>query len=304
MERIDIDLPRRLEQINKVLSIEKILAREATDIKNIADYYRKNRLAYRLFHSQKGFVHMGVSENNSFRPKDFHKQADLVIEQINAVNAHKVLELAPGTAATIRYLATQKPSIIFYGIDLPNGQLKAKNVNSNINLTYGDYHDLSRYNDNSMDIVYVIEALCHSHDKNLVISEVSRILRDGGRFVVFDGYFNNAPSKLSSDQKIVAKIVMKSMMVTDKHQEYGTFKNLLRQNNLTIVESIDYSPNILPSLVRLERRASRFFKVPVLARFITAIFGDTITANAIAGYLLPICVRDGIFQYRYTVARK
>jgi ubiquinone/menaquinone biosynthesis C-methylase UbiE len=304
MPQTKTDLSIKLHVVEKVIDIPKVLARNADDTSNIAKYYKKNRLAYRLFNSHEGFVHMGISNDGSFDKADFYKQAKLVLEQINELNAKNVLELAPGKAATLKYLAKEKPSVRFYGLDLPNGQLNTKTSISNIELSYGDYHDLGQYSNDSMDIVYIIEALCHAHDKNKVITEAFRVLRKGGRLIVIDGYFSKGSSKLSDDQKTVMKLVANSMMVTDKQQDYKTFYGFLENNGLMIIESIDYSKNIMPSLHRLEHTASRFIKRPRLAKVITSVAGELVTANAAAGYLMPTCVEDGLFEYRYTVAKK
>ncbi len=304
MPQTNTDLSNKLHEVEKVIDIQKVLARNADDTSNIAKYYKKNRLAYRLFNSHEGFVHMGISNDDSFDEADFYKQAKLVLEQINKIGARNVLELAPGKAATLKYLAKEKSSVQFYGLDLPNGQLKTKTSNSNVKLSYGDYHDLSRYSNASMDIVYTIEALCHAHDKNKVIAEAFRVLIKGGRLIVIDGYFSKGSAKLNGNQKTVMKLVANSMMVTDKQQDYKTFCGLLKSNGFKTLESVDYSKNILPSLYRLEHTARRFMKRLKLAKFITTIAGEIVTANAAAGYLMPICVENGLFEYRYTLVIK
>lgn len=299
-----IILSRKLRKIEKIINIKKILARDADNPKNIAKYYKKNRLAYSLFNSHNGFVHMGISDNDSFTDADFYKQAKIVSEQIGEVKAKNVLELAPGKLATLNYLAKEKSNVDFYGIDLPNGQFVAKSHIPNIKLTYGDYHDLSNYSNESMDIVYVIEALCHAHNKDKVIAEVFRVLKKDGRFIVIDGYFSKVREGLSNDEKIAIQLVTKSMMVTDRQQQYDMFCSLIEKNNLKILNSIDFSQNILPSLRRLEYTAFRFMKHPILANIITSLAGDIVTANSVAGYLMPTCVEDGLFEYRYTLCQK
>ena len=99
---------------------------------------------------------MGISENNVFVADDFYKQAKIVCDQIDEINAKNVLELAPGKLATLNYLAKENTKVNFYGIDLPNGQFKTKTSVPNIKLNYGDYHNLSNYPNDSMDLIYII----------------------------------------------------------------------------------------------------------------------------------------------------
>jgi ubiquinone/menaquinone biosynthesis C-methylase UbiE len=302
--KMNSSLNDRLAEISKVFEVERILQRDTSSTTEVSRYYRKNRLAYRLFNSHDGFVHMGISKNNKFSEEDFYTQVRIVNRAIQTVQAINVLELAPGKAATIKYLAKSNPETQFYGIDLESGQLKVQQSTSNLKLSYGDYHDLSQYADESMDLVYVIEALCHAADKKAVIAEVSRVLRPNGVFIIIDGYYAKDLNELPTDQRLACELTAKSMMVTSKNQTYTYLTKTLKQCGFTIREKKNYSKEILPSLHRLELKATKLLKRPRLAKAITKSAGEIVTANAIAGYLMPVCVKEGLFQYRYTYALK
>ncbi len=147
-----------------------------------------------------------------------------------------------------------------------------------------------------MDIIYVIEALCHAHDKQKVISEVYRVLRTGGRFIVIDGYFSKDSSKYTEDELKAVHLVAKSMMVTVDNQSYSYFLSLLKKQGFGIIKNTDYSTNILPSLRRLAAKAERFIEKPSAAKLINLIVGDIITGNAVAGYLMPYCVEHKLLN--------
>ena len=300
----NLTLKQRLKKIQNVFPTASILQRQSDDTKQIAKYYKKNRLSYWLFNSREGFVHMGISLDGTFSSRDFYKQVHIVGEVIKSVNAKKVLELATGKATTIRSLAKNNPETTFYGIDLPNGQLRARSKIQNVHLKYGDFHDLSEFADGSMDVIYVIEALCHATDKNKVIAETNRVLRGGGLFVVIDGYFSKELTRYSEDELRAIKLVASSMMVTYNDQNYLKFKELLKINHFLIKESTDFSTNILPSLYRLEAKAQKVVEHPWLGRASLAILGELIIGNTVAGYLMPVCVENGLFEYRYTLAIK
>lgn len=94
------------------------------------------------------------------------------------------------------------------------------------------------------------------------------------------------------------------MMVTEKDQSYGTLTNILQNERFKLEHSTDYSRNIMPSLVRLENTAKHLINHPKLAKPIIKFAGDIVATNAIAGYLMPTCVEQGLFEYRYTLAIK
>lgn len=297
-------LSSRITELSKIFDLDGILERRTANPKEIAKYYRKNRLAYRVFNNHEGFVHMGISEVDQLNSEDFYKQALIVGDAIHSISAKHVLELAPGKATTIKYLAKKYPKTQFVGLDLAKGQLKAKKSDSNLSLRYGDYHDLSSYKEGTIDLVYVIEALCHAYDKKLVIAEVSRVLRPGGLFVVIDGYYSKNPSTLNKNEKLACDLAAQSMMVTTRDQTYGQLKELLKDCGFSVKDEKNYSKNILPSLYRLEDMARRLIQKPKTAKVITLGAGEIVTANAIAGYLMPLLVTGNLFEYRYTLAIK
>jgi ubiquinone/menaquinone biosynthesis C-methylase UbiE len=298
-------LDKKITSLRCVLDIDKVLQRQSDNIDLISQYYRKNRLAYKIFNSAAGFVHMGISEpGKAFSKADFYKQPELIQHAIDTYDCQRILELACGKKATLDYLADKNPEAHFYGLDLPSGQFKLKNTRENVTLTYGDYHDLSAYEDNSLDLVYVIEALCHASDKSKVIHEVSRILKPGGKFIVIDGYFAKDAAELNPQVSLACRLVAKSMMVTEVGQSFDAFRKYLLEANLSVVESENYSQNIMPSLLRLERKAKHLIDKPRRGKIIAAAVGDMVAANAIAGYLMPYCVEHGLFEYWYTLAGK
>lgn len=299
-------LAEKLARINEAFSIDSILNREANDPIKIAKYYHSNRLAYSLLNSRHGFVHMGISRNGEFKESDFFEQGNTIKPYIEKTNASHVLELAPGKAATTKYLADAFPKTTFYGVDLPNGQLDVTRYNDtkNLVLSFGDYHDLSKYDTDSLDIVYVIEALCHAKDRGRVLSEVHRILKPGGYFIVFDGYYAKPEVELSDDEKLAARLLFKSMMVTEENHYYPDFIDDLAMQRFTVVQEDDLSEAVMPSLLRLEKMAQKYIHHPKFANITSKFIPEEILGNAIAGYLFPATMRAGIFAYWLTVSQK
>ena len=298
-------LRNRLKLIESAFDTDKILARQAQDKNMVAKYYRLNRLAYRFVHSRAGFVHMGISRDGVFKTDDLYEQGRMIQAYIDKMKPSEVLELAAGKAATTRFLARQNPDIHFHGMDLARGQLDV-NVEhpANLTLSYGDYHDLRDIADNSVDLVYIIEALCHARNKRQVIAEVSRVLKPGGRFIVFDGYTAKSPDKMSELERYAFDLTFASMMVNTTNLYYGDFKKDLTAEGLKLEKEENLSQYVLPSAKRIERRAATFLKRPRIAKLATKLLSGTVTGNAVAGYLLALTTEMNIHQYWFTVAQK
>lgn len=299
-------IEQRLKEINNVIPFRILLDRHADDKKAIAQYYRLNRLAYRLVNSRRGFVHMGISRGSTFDEDDFLEHARIISsEYLEKIHNGHILELAAGKAATTKYLAGIYKHAHFTGLDLPHGQL---NIHSsqlpNLDLVEGDYHDLSRFAANSFDIIYIIEALCHAHDKTKVIKEVERILKPNGVFIIFDGYISQSQAVMSQVENLVADLIYSSMMVTKSDHLYSDLRNNLETSGFIMIDEENLSRNVLPSMKRLESKAAKYFKHPRLARLSNRIVPIEVTGNAVAAYLMPLSVEAHLFQYWLTVAKK
>lgn len=299
------DLQKRIDTIKEVFDVESFLNRDASNSQQIAKYYRLNRLAYKLVNSKQGFVHMGITRSNMFQEDDFLEHARIISSYITQFSATNVLELAAGKAATTKYLANQFTDVSFTGLDLPNGQLDVtSNTQNNLQLHEGDYHDLSRYSDNSFEVVYIIEALCHARDKSMVAQEVNRVLKPGGIFIIFDGYSSKKRSDMNELEALASDLTYTSMMVNPKDHYYPDFRTMLQQSQLEITVEQNLSKEVLPSMRRLESKAIKFFKHPRLARFVNKLTHQEVTGNAIAAYIMPLTVEQGLHEYWLTVARK
>lgn len=295
-------LKSRLDEVQNFFDTDKILNRPAHPTQ-VARYYRYNKLLYHFINSREGFVHLGISYDGRFKEDDMREPARIVGKYISKTNAKTVLELAAGKAATTVYLAKKFPEAYFMGIDLPNGQLGSNKGLPNLNLRYGDYHDLSSYPASSLDLVYIIEALDYARDKAIVISEIKRVLKPGGHFIVFDCYTSKSVARMSDIERRADKLVRKSMMVPDGNHSYRYFKGCMLAKGYRVIEEKNLTQEVMPSVERLERKAIKMYR----HKFITKVFNKfvplIITANGIAAYLWPVTYKIGLHQYWMTIAR-
>jgi len=292
----------KLRKISFVFNIPDLINLRINE-RYIQRYYDTNFFAYNLFHNNLGFVHMGVSKENDFKFDDLYNQARLVSGFLKGKD--HVLELASGRGANSIFLAKKFPYSNFVATDFTKKHLsKAKKLSKNLNnltIEFCDYHDLSKFYKKKFDLIFIIEALCHSHDKERVISEVKKILAKDGIFIIIDGFFKDS-KKLDRNSKTLTTLIEKGMGV-ESFESYTKTINDLKKNNFQIIREIDWSKNIMPSLLRFEKSAQFFFSHRYLARLITKIFPTIFSYNIIAGYLMPNVVVEGIASYNAIVCR-
>lgn len=299
-------IQQKVSTLSKLFDVGKISHLEVSHPTKIASYYKTNKLAYKLFHSKTNFIHVGLSENNKYYEKDLYKQAE-IIESYFDKNTKNVLEIGCGKGKNLAFLASRNPNIKFYGIDLEGGQTdvavsKSKSLD-NLHIEYGDFHNLSQLKDKEFDIVFVVEALCHSTNKEKVANEVHKILKQEGLFIVFDGYLGVEIDSLDNYTSLVCKLVEKGMVV-DKFENYNAVKSKILKQGFNLKKEIDYSKNILPTLYRFERLTNFAFNLGIFSKILIKVLPSNFTNNGISGYLMPDLIKTGIAKYYLSVFRK
>ena len=299
-------LEKRIERMRAVFDIDQIVNLRA-DENAIAEYYRANRLAYTLFHSAANFVHVGVSQGDRFKREDLLAQPKLVERYLRSMCAERALELAAGRGPNCAYLAKRNPHTAFVGLDRSEHQLaiarKASAKLENFHMVEGDFHDLSAFESERLDIVFIIEAFCYSEAKPGVLDEVRRILKPGGVFIIYDAYRRATDNAFTQDQQIAASLAEHGMAVS-RFEIYDEFRQTARNAGFEIAEEDDLSMAAIPTCTRFERLARAYFKAPWLARAIANVFPAAFLYNAVTGYVLAEMLRQRVLTYGLTVLRK
>lgn len=295
----------KLEVVRKVFNIDAVLALPITK-DYIARYYRINQIPYSIFHTRTDLMYMGISRDGLYKEDDLLEAARTINKYIISEQVSSVLELATGRGATSFWLAVQNPKVSFHGIDISEGQLAYARKRANQVKNYfpikGDYHNLSYYPDHTFDIVFEIEALCYSTDKDRVLCEVKRVLKQNGLFILFDGYRKKLEQ--NPTEQITSRLVEKGMAL-ERFEQYEDFKSSALNADFSLESEEDVSGYILPTMARFERLAKKFFSFPkIILRFLKFVLPKEFLYNTISGYLGADLVRSGVFGYMITILRK
>lgn len=295
------NIEKKLIKIKKIFNIDDIIKLNVNN-DYIKKYYNINLLSYSIFHHNK-LLHSGLSKNGHYKVEDLLEPIKYVEKHIKNRTGLKVLELGMGRGGNLIYLADKYKENYFYGIDFSPAHLKIalKNKKENYFPSYGDYHNLKKYKKDFFDIVFTVEALCHSINKYKVLKEVYRILKKGGVFIIVDGYSYN--KKLNETQKIALNIVEKGLALK-KFENYYDFRKKIIKSGFKIVYEKDASRNVLPTFKRMEWFARAFFKISFLAKLIAKIFPEEFVLNVNSGYLLKDMIISKIMCYKITILRK
>ncbi|WP_434296953.1 methyltransferase domain-containing protein [Clostridium sporogenes] len=103
------------------------------------------------------------------------------------VNSKNVLDLGTGTGKVLKALKEEYPNGNYYGVDLSEGMMSKIDKDLGFNLLQSKIEDLNIFEDNFFDVVTARMVIHHSEDLNKAFSEVRRILKPGGKFIVCEG---------------------------------------------------------------------------------------------------------------------
>jgi len=297
---VNKNLDKYIEKAGKVFELEKLINENQTHEK-IKRYYQKSSWAYRFFNSNKGLIHFALSEDYYVKPDDYYGLTKIIENEVSRNLPKKVLELAPGRGANSIYLAQKFPDVNFVGIDLGQKSLDQAKYVKNYTHKQGDYHDLSQFDDNSFDLVFVIEALCYSQEKHVVMFEVLKKLKKGGLFIIADGY--RVKESLSEKEDIVRKLIERGMALNEI-ENIEVIENSAKSAGYKIEQTLDVTEKIIPTAKKFEFLARGFFKLPLLAIFITKVFSEDFSKNSLSGLFLNAFLERGIAKYYVHILKK
>ena len=294
----------RLRRLGTLFEIDRIRSEEV-DARAVADYYAACHDAYRKYHSPEGAVHMALNEDGRFDAAGFAGQLRRLEAGWGAHPPRDVLEIGFGQGYNLAWLAQRHPGTRFVGVDLTAAHVElararvARSGLSNVQLLEADLHQLP-LPDASVDEVFAIEAFCHAIDLPRALAEVARVLRPGGRFVLFDAYQAQPASSLEPPLALAVELVGRGMAV-GRWQLREEILLQARTAGFELQREDALEALVMPSLRRLERVIRAVIRVPWLARRALARRSAARGRNVLAGYLMHPVTALGGLVYRHLV---
>lgn len=300
-----LPLQDALAKIDETFSIAAVL--DDFDRNILSQYYQQSERGYRRYHSQGGSIHLALNEDGVFDPAGYYGQPKFVAQQLQAIPAQRVLEVGSGKGFNSEFLAQRHPDVDFVGLDLTplNVKLAQKKAQSLQNLSFqlGDFNHIP-FPDQQFDVVFGVECLCYSLDNRQTLSELYRVLKPGGRLVVFDAYRNPGFETFSEELRLAASLLEASMAVRQGMNAIAVWIEESEKLGFTILENTDITESIYPNVDHLHRLSLRYFEANGLMRRLSLFFQKYLVRNAIMALVCPTVLRQGILRYYRTVAER
>ena len=110
-----------------------------------------------------------------------------VLNAINNIHFNKVLDLGCGTGVILKEISSINSDVELFGLDLSENMIAkaTQRLGTTATLSVGDAENLP-YADNTFDLVCCVESFHHYPNPKKALSEINRVLKNGGLFLLCD----------------------------------------------------------------------------------------------------------------------
>ncbi len=155
------------------------------------------------------------------------------------------------------------------------------------------------FQDESFDVVWSIESVCHARKKIDFIRESYRILRKGGRIAIADGFIEKGAGRWK--ENLIRKMI-RGWAVPNLSTMEAICEDM-RKTGFSSVKRTDETSHILPSSLRLYYASFPALLATKLGE-IAHIRNRTQTANVLSAYYQHIALKRGLWKYGIVSAEK
>lgn len=225
-------------------------------IENVRRYYHKSesRIGYMvLLGGTKHFGYYRPGDNPLAMRAALRRMEEELAGRLDLPAGARVLDAGCGMGDTANGLA-QRHGLRVTGIDILDFNLRTARTRAVRSGVQGltsfvemDYSDLG-FGDGEFDGVYTLETLVHAADAEQVLREFYRVIKPGGRLVLFE--YSHVPDRMMSRRarRVIGQINDWAAMPSLERFEHGVLESMVEKAGFTDVTSEDVATRIAPML--------------------------------------------------------
>ena len=179
----------------------------------------------------------------------------------------KVLELGCGCGAIAEHIA-ELTGATPYGLNLDRSQIEKAWKNPNLprdQFTVGDLNMVLEFDDESFDAIYAIQPMTYISNHARTFSEVLRVLKPGGRFVINDVAALDAYDRDNEHQRTLIQHT-RELTVFGGFWYYRYWENAYRDAGFELISSVGR-----PAVELIKKEVALFSRYEAVFRFLTKV---------------------------------
>jgi len=224
--------------------------------KDIINYYDNCHVDYSIVWHLKTHLslHYGYWDEGIKRLRQaLVRMNDVLADNVKIKSTDKVLDAGCGVGGAAIYLA-KKFNCKVEGITLSQNQAEfasqkaiENNLDDKIHFTVADFTKIP-FEDESFDVVWAVESVCHANEKADFLKEAFRVLKKGGRLIVAD-FFRTMESPSEEENKWLNN--WGRSWAVPEFEYISSFESKAAKVGFSYVNIENITPNIYPSAKRL-----------------------------------------------------
>jgi sterol 24-C-methyltransferase len=191
----------------------------------------------------------------------------IVAEDLQLRPGDKVLDLGCGCGAIAEHMAELTGATPF-GVNLDRSQIEKAWRNQNLardNFSVGDFNKALEFDDASFDAVYAIQPMTYVSDHAYTFSEVFRVLKAGGRFVINDVAALDAYDRDDAHQRTLIQHT-RELTVFGGFWHYRYWEDAYRDAGFELVSSVGR-----PAVELIKKEVALFTRFEAVFRFLAKL---------------------------------
>lgn len=252
-------------------------------------------------------LHCGYFDKTHSRHDEAVVNMNRVLAETVGISAgDRILDAGCGIGGSSFWLANQFSGISVTGVNINEMQIgianehaRRNNLQSRVEFRVADFGQTGLASD-SFDVVWALESVCYSEDKQDFLDEAFRVLKPGGRLLIADGFLTGDELN-PRERKIVDKWcrgwAIPNVLSVEQFREH------LSETGFRNIRFRDITPQVTPSSRRIYIATLLFYPLGMLL-YLLGLRNEIQTRGIASGYYQYVARERGLGVYGIWSAEK